>query len=132
MRRSAAIVAVGLVCVVSAQEQRPPAPPPPIFRAGVDVVQVEVSVLDRERRPVHALSKTDFEIREDGKLQEIVDVQEIVIKAEPRPPVRARVAETDVATNDLDDRRLIAVIMDDLGCCVIPNSAPGATNSDRW
>lgn len=131
MRRTAAVVAVGIVCVVSAQE-RPPGQQPPIFRAGVDVVQVEVSILDTNRRPVHGLSQNDIEVREDGKLQEIVDVQEIRINAEPTPPVWARAAATDVATNDLDDRRLIAIVMDDLACCVVPGGTGTATSSDRW
>jgi hypothetical protein len=128
MRLSAAIVAAGLVCVVSAQEQRPPSQQPPIFRAGVDVVQVEVSILDADRRPVHGLTAEDIEVREDGKLQEIIDVQEIVINAEPKPPVWARAVGTDVATNDLDDRRLIGIVMDDLSCC----SLPGSSATDRW
>jgi len=128
MRLSAAIVAAGLVCVVSAQEQRPPSQQPPIFRAGVDVVQVEVSILDASRRPVHGLTKNDIEVREDGKPQEIIDVQEIVINAEPTPPVWARAVGTDIATNDLDDRRLIAIVLDDLRCCTLSDT----TATDRW
>ena len=44
----------------------------PQFRAGVDLVEVEVSVLDRERQTVHGLTAADFAVFENGKPQPIV------------------------------------------------------------
>jgi hypothetical protein len=129
MRWSAAPLAAGLVCLVPAQD-RPPGQQPPIFRSGVDVVQVEVSILDRNRRPVRGLTKQDFHVFENGDSQEIIDVQEIELDTEPAPPVWAHAAPVDVATNDLADRRLIAIVMDDLNCCAIPGAPPFM--SDRW
>ena len=129
MRWSAAPLAAGLVCLVPAQD-RPPGQQPPIFRSGVDVVQVEVSILDRDRRPVRGLTKQDFHVFENGDSQEIIDVQEIELDTEPAPPVWAHAAPVDVATNDLADRRLIAIVMDDLNCCAIPGAPPFM--SDRW
>src|SRR5512145_3350115 len=116
MRWSAPLLAAGFVCLVHAQD-RPPGQQPPVFRAGVDVVQVEASVLDGDRRPVRGLTKKDFQVFEDRKPQEIVDVQEIFFDTEPVPPVWASAARIDVETNDLADRRLLAIVMDDLGCC---------------
>ena len=43
----------------------------PQFRTGVDIVEVDVTVLDRQGRPVTDLSPADFEIRERGSLQRI-------------------------------------------------------------
>jgi hypothetical protein len=144
MRWSAPLLAAGLMCLVHAQD-RPPGQQPPVFRAGVDVVQVEASILDKDRRPVRGLTKADFQVFEDRKPQEIVDVQEILFDVEPTPPVWASAVRPDVETNDLADRRLIAIVMDDLGCCKLPTARnPGPTKStspkapndvlisDRW
>jgi Ca-activated chloride channel family protein len=49
----------------------PHAQPPPPFRAGVDVVNVAVTVVDRKGSPVAGLTADDFEIVEDGKPQTI-------------------------------------------------------------
>jgi hypothetical protein len=46
-----------LVCDPAGQ-QLPPAQPP-TFRTGVDAVQLDVSVLDRQRRPVRGLTASD-------------------------------------------------------------------------
>ena len=35
---------------------------PPVFRTGVDVVQMDVRVLDRNRRPVAGLTAADFTV----------------------------------------------------------------------
>ena len=43
----------------------------PQFRTGVDFVEVDVTVLDRQGRPVTDLSPADFEIRERGSLQRL-------------------------------------------------------------
>ena len=78
MRWSAVLAAVGLVCAAGPQDPAP-APPqrPPVFRAGVDVVQLELSILDEDFQLVHGLTKADLEVFEDGKSQEIVDLREI-------------------------------------------------------
>ena len=48
-----------------AGQQAPPQAPP--FRAGVDLVQVDVSVLDKNGKPVTDLVAADFDVRErDG------------------------------------------------------------------
>src|SRR4051812_13934103 len=42
------------------------------FRGGVDVVQLDVSVLDTSRRPVHGLADRDFTVLIDGQPRRIV------------------------------------------------------------
>src|SRR5262245_6530956 len=37
------------------------------FRTGIDLVYVDVSVLDSDRRPVRGLQAADFVVREDGR-----------------------------------------------------------------
>jgi len=68
MRWTAAVLTAGLVSLVRAQD-RQPGQQPPVFRAGVDVVQVEASILDQDRRPVHGLTKEDFQVLENRQQQ---------------------------------------------------------------
>ena len=49
--------------LVVAQE---PQAPPPVFRAGTNIVRVDATVVDRSGNPVPSLTAGDFEIREDG------------------------------------------------------------------
>jgi hypothetical protein len=38
------------------------------YRTGIDLVQVDVSVLDNNRRPLLGLKPGDFVLKEDGKV----------------------------------------------------------------
>lgn len=81
--RSSRFVRTGVVCLLAswvwlvqpaAQE---PAPAPdaaaqqPVFRGGVDSVSVDVTVTDRNGRPVTDLTAADFEITEAGDAQSV-------------------------------------------------------------
>ncbi len=54
-----------LVSVPAGQQLHPRCSPPSV--QGVDAVQLDVSVLDKERRPVRGLTAADFTVLEDGK-----------------------------------------------------------------
>lgn len=86
----------------------------PQFRAGVDVVEVEATVLDAERDPVRGLTATHFSIYENGKLQPIVLFSEEQYP-EADGPLSTAVEDTapDVSQRRYSDRRLIALIVDD-------------------
>jgi VWFA-related protein len=112
--RLLAILLVAAVCVAtdpsSAQQ-----PSRPQFRIGIDVRQLDVVVLDRERRPVHGLTAADFTILEDGRPQKIASVEEIVVR-EPAASAAEwmRDVAPDVRTNNLPvDGRLIVIVIDD-------------------
>ena len=70
-----AVVVGALAVAVSGQQQTPPADPnapqQPAFRAGVDVVSLNVTVTDRSARFVTDLSQESFQVYEDGVLQDI-------------------------------------------------------------
>ena len=50
---------------------------PPRFRGGVEIIQLDAAVLDRNRKPVTGLTAADFTVLEDGKPQPIVAFQEL-------------------------------------------------------
>ena len=101
--------------------QQQPAPPAqqPIFRAGADVIRLDVSVLDKDRKPIHGLTTEDFTVIEEGKPQRVVAVAEIDAAAnDPAPTAWMRHVSSDVANNDLADQigdgRLFAIVLDDV------------------
>jgi VWFA-related protein len=113
MRRLACL-ASALVVYAFALHAQSPAPRQPAFRAGVDIVQMDVSVLDKDRRPVKGLTAADFTIIESGELQPIVEFEAVDIP--DRETVSApwmRDAGLDVATNDGATRRIVLIVIDD-------------------
>src|SRR6185312_10849072 len=52
-------------------------PPPATFRAGVDLVELDVSALDKDRRPVHGLRAEDFVVTIDGRPASIAAFKEV-------------------------------------------------------
>ena len=56
---------------IDAQQQQQPPPQTPAFRAGVDVVSLNVTVTDRDQRFVTDLEQGDFVVFEDGVQQEV-------------------------------------------------------------
>jgi hypothetical protein len=56
--RSPFLVAAGIATLIAQLAT----PRQPTFRTGVDVVQVDVSVLDKDRRPLRGLTQADFTI----------------------------------------------------------------------
>ena len=103
------LVAVACASVLSAQDQ------PPRFRTGVDVVRLDVSVLDRSRRPVTGLTAGDFTVLVDDEPQKIVVLSAIeAAPAEKATAAWMRDVAPDVTTNALRDPRLFLIIMDDV------------------
>ena len=86
----------------------------PAFRTGIDVVRVDVSVLDTNRRPIKGLTEADFTVLADGKPQKIVALSEIDVP-DLVPPSASwlRDVTPDVATNRFRDRRVWMILMDD-------------------
>lgn len=95
----------------------------PTFSTTTNVVIVNVTVLDRSGQPIANLTKDDFEVYEDGKLQKLqsVDFQHLNDKVlappdqakpqpvEPEQPTRAMKSSMSVRYKD---RRLIVMLFD--------------------
>jgi VWFA-related protein len=111
-------VCLGLLAVSLGAQQKPqPAAPKPAaqFQARVELVTVDVSVLDRDRRPVRGLTAADFTILEDGKPQPIQTFSAIDLPdAEEASATWVRNVAPDVRRNDdLADRRIVTIVLDD-------------------
>lgn len=84
------------------------------IKTGVDLVQIDVTVLDRLGLPVRGLTAADFTILENGKPQEIRGFT--AVDTPPPVPTGApwiREASYDVVTNTAETRRLVVILMDD-------------------
>src|SRR5258707_5299793 len=78
--------------------------PQATLQSGVDVVQVDVSVLDKDRRPVRGLAQANFTILEDGKPRPIVAFSAVDLPEREASSARAswvRDVSRDVTTNDM-------------------------------
>jgi VWFA-related protein len=97
--------------------QQTPAGQAPVFKASVDLVHLDVSVLDKNRQPVRGLTEKDFTVVEDGNPQAIVAFSAVDVPANPPKPAAwsYRVA-ADVQSNEgVEDPegRLFVVLLDD-------------------
>jgi VWFA-related protein len=105
MRPILATLIAGLLAVsAQQQEQRPNAPLVPTtgavkFGTSVQLVVVDVSVKDKNGKPIEGLKKEDFSISEDGKPQEIrvFQFQRLEETAAPAPALTPRGPETTPA-----------------------------------
>jgi VWFA-related protein len=101
------------------------------FSTTTSVVVVNVSVLDRDGRPIENLTASDFQLYEDGKLQKLqaVDFQNLNSKLLPPPektfaerpreekpkgynPEAEKLARKSDLLSKYQDRRLISILFD--------------------
>jgi VWFA-related protein len=102
-----------LVCLAASQivAQNPV----PQFRSGVDVLQLDVSVLDKSRRPVRGLTQTDFTVEIGGKPAAIVAFTPVTLpSAAPAAPAAWMTdVAPDIVSNQLpEEGRLIVLLFD--------------------
>ena len=101
----------------------------PTFRLETSVVTINVTVLDKDNKPIENLKREDFELYEDGKLQKLqaVDFQKLqsnlvppmtlADRTEPPPPAKTfnpgieAAAKTNLLSK-YQDRRLIVLLFD--------------------
>jgi VWFA-related protein len=111
----------------------PPKTPPPtvetppddddVVRITTNLVQVDVTVTDKQGRIVNDLKPEDFEIYEDGKLQPVTNFSFVnLVSAAPAPPAstpkttdKNAPAAPPVLLKAEQVRRAIALVVDDLG-----------------
>jgi VWFA-related protein len=104
------ITAAGAAAAAAARQQ-------PVFRTGANLVRVDVTVIDRDGKPVDALTADDFEIEEDGIPQTIQTVKFVEASGQPAPgddrslAIRSRSdIEMEAAR---DDVRIVVIFWDE-------------------
>ena len=111
-----AVIIVALVVLRAAGQEN--AQPIPRFRSGVDLVLVDVSVLDRDRRPVRGLSAGDFTILENGLPQKVatfdtIDLPDVAEEWAAEAPWAREVAPDVRHNTEFRDRRVVVIVLDD-------------------
>jgi VWFA-related protein len=89
--------AVLTALALAAPGQQPPPPPGEVFRVEVDVVSLYCTVKDKQGGLVTNLEPGDFEIREDGKLQEV----KYFARETDRPLTLALLVDTSISQGAL-------------------------------
>jgi VWFA-related protein len=95
------------------------------FSTTTNVVVVNVSVLDRDGKPIENLTKNDFQVYENGKLQKLQAVDLQKLKSDVLPPVQQslqqrptpfnppnRAAQDSYLKTKYQDRRLMVLLFD--------------------
>lgn len=93
LRLPLAFVSLVLAAAMLRAQTQPPVPPPaapagstarpdvpgqePVFRTGVEVLPIDVTVLDRDGRQVTDLTSADFNVEVDGKSRRVVSAEYI-------------------------------------------------------
>lgn len=102
-----ALAALTLVAGLYAQQR-------PVFKGRIDLMQLDVTVLDKDGRPVRGLTKDHFTLLEDKTPQVIQGFTAIDLpdRASSAPAWADRVKH-DVASNDFENARIFVLVIDD-------------------
>ena len=124
MRRPAIVLLGALVSATAVLGQTPQAP---VFRAGVTLVRVDLSAVDRDGKPVPGLTADDFEVKLDGHVQPVrtVAYEQLTHPSAARAagtPTSQPVRETTNATPPAEPR-LFVLMLDDLS--IAPSRGKG-------
>ncbi len=106
---------VALAAPMAGQSAAPSSQARPQFRAGVDLMRIEVTVLDkRTRKPVRGLTAADFTVTVSGDPQQVEALDEVIVPGrEAHRSTPFLEAARDVDTNTLAHPRLFLIVMDD-------------------
>ena len=87
---------------------------PPVFRSGVDVVELDVFATDANGDPVNDLTVEDFEVREQGRIQPVSSFTRIDIPIErhEQPLFAGRPIQPDVLSNEGEEGRIYVIAFD--------------------
>ena len=83
------------------------------FRASVELIEVDVSVVDNDRRPVEDLRSSEFQVTVDGEPRQVVSAEFIQFDTVSDERPRAEPAEVFYSSNEFPERgRLIILGVD--------------------
>ena len=119
---AAVVSSAGLLFAQQAPPPQQQAPPPqqqaPVFRAGVELVALDVNVVDRDGKPVTGLKPEDFVVTLSGQVRPVRTFDYATFGGAPPSELTATSRET---TNDISRAattsrggRIVIVLIDDL------------------
>src|SRR5262249_17724776 len=73
--------------------------PQPTFRAGIDLVRLDVRVTDRDGRPIRDLRQDEFEVVQDGRRRPVLFFRHVEEPVEPLADIVRRTVAGEVSTN---------------------------------
>jgi VWFA-related protein len=115
MSRTACFALIALLApTTSSPSTQSPGTPQAGFRGGIELIQVDVSVLAEDGHPVRGLTQSDFTVLEDGRPRPVASFAAVDIAPPSRPPaVWMTEASPDVTTNDRVGKRVVVIAIDD-------------------
>ena len=110
----AAVVAASSVVLSQSQSQRRPT-----FRAGIDLVQIDVVVVDELGAPVRGLTAADFTLLDRGKPQQVAAFSEVSHdsvegEAADAPLLPATLVQAVASNASARSDRIVVLVVDDL------------------
>jgi len=103
------VAAVSVASLSSAAAQEPP----PVFKAGVELVRLDVRVSDDQGRPIRDLRQDEVEVLEGGAKRQVVFFQHVEEPRESYDDARSHTVAGDVSTNQGAARGHLYVIIFD-------------------
>ena len=103
------IASIALSVVLSAQQ-------PPTFRSGVELIEVDATVIDRDGNPIADLQAADFSVTVDDEPRAVVQAQFISLRAPKGDTLPADSLAEDAAYTsnaNADPGRLIVILVDE-------------------
>jgi VWFA-related protein len=79
--------------------QSPATDPPPVFKAGVNLVRLDVRVTDRDGRPVRDMRQDEFEVIQEGERRPIVFFRHVEEPTAPYAEIIHQTVAGEVSTN---------------------------------
>ena len=112
----AALLMASPIAGQSPQQSAPPSPAPasqPVFRAGVDVVRLDVRATDASGKPIPDLRPDEVEVIDDGARQPIVLFQHIAASGQTYSEAAQRTIASEISTNQGAPRGQLYVLVFD-------------------
>ena len=116
----AAMAALGVASLIAqqapAQSPRAVDPPPVVFRAEANFIEIDAFVTDAAGNSVPGLTVADFELFEEGRPQEVLSFTAVDLPIErgERPLFSPRPIEPDVRSNAGGEGRIYLILLDDV------------------
>ena len=114
MRRLAILLALAVCPAVLAARQQPAPAQKPTFRTATELIAIDVSIVDRDGRPVSDLRSDEFVVKVDGQVRRIASVQFVDQSVRQVPVSRAPAIRPVVSSNEAGGGgRLVLIVVDE-------------------